>query len=62
MCCDLGDLVVAVRNSNNWDVPGATQRYALAVVLQRDEDHRELYRELRAKLAAEIRQEIELEG
>jgi hypothetical protein len=57
-----GDLVVAVRNTNKWDIPGATQRYALAVVLQRDEDYRDLYQELRAKLEAQIQQEIKLEG
>jgi len=58
------DLVIAVRSVNRWDTPGAEQGYALAVALERDADHAELYSELHVRLEAlaevEVEQEIEL--
>jgi Subtilase family len=53
------ELVVVVRNTSRWDVPGAHQRYALAVALERDNDHAPLYAELQAHL--EVISEVELE-
>jgi len=56
------ELVVVVRNSQRWALPGAEQRYALAVVLGVQEVLQPLYAELRSQLAvlAEIEPEIEL--
>jgi subtilisin family serine protease len=53
------DLILVVRNINRWATPGDRQRYALAVVLERDADHRPLYDELRAELG--LLAEVELE-
>jgi hypothetical protein len=55
-------LVIAVKNTNRWDTPGAKQEYALAVVLERDHDHTPLYAELRARLEAIAEIELEAEG
>jgi hypothetical protein len=41
-------------------VPGDRQRYALAVVLERDVDHRPLYAELRAELHLLAEAELEI--
>lgn len=46
------DFILAVRNTNRWDTPGARQAYALAVELERDTQHADLYAELRAQLEA----------
>lgn len=54
------DLILAVRNTNRWATPGDSQRYALAVVFERDNNHRELYAELHAQLEALAEVEIEL--
>ncbi|MGH3545009.1 MAG: hypothetical protein ACRDPW_03675, partial [Mycobacteriales bacterium] len=58
------ELIVVVRNVNRWDTAGALQRYALAVALERDRDHAELYAELRIRLQAlteiEVENEVEL--
>jgi hypothetical protein len=53
--------IIAIKNTNRWDIPGAQQAYALAVVLERDRDHAPLYAELRARLEvmAEIEAEVE---
>jgi subtilisin family serine protease len=53
------ELVLAVRNTNRWGLPAARQRYALAVVLERDPAHAPLYADLRAQL--ELLAEVELE-
>jgi Subtilase family len=53
------EFVLALRSTNRWDTPGARQTYALAVELERDPDHADLYAELRAKL--EVVAEIEIE-
>jgi len=55
------EIVLVVRNINRWDTPEARQRYAVAVILERDEDRPPLYSELRAQLEvlAEARLEIE---
>jgi hypothetical protein len=52
-------IVVVVRNTNRWDVEGATQRYALAVVLERDEWRTALYAELRTQLPLLVEAEVE---
>jgi hypothetical protein len=57
-----GELVVAVRNTNKWDVPGRSQPYAIAVMLQRDDNYRAIYHDIRIQLEVEATQEIELEG
>lgn len=54
------ELILVVRNTNKWAITGESQRYALAVVFERDGDHRELYAELRAQLEALAEVEIEL--
>jgi hypothetical protein len=54
------ELILAVRNINRWAVPGDRQRYALAVVLERDVDHRPLYAELRAELHLLAEAELEI--
>ena len=53
--------IIAIKNTNRWDVAGARQAYALAVVLERDRGHAPLYAELRARLEvmAEIEAEVE---
>lgn len=48
------DLVVAVRNVNRWSPEGVSEEYAVAVVLERDDDHRPLYAELRAQLEQQL--------
>jgi hypothetical protein len=53
------EIVVVVRNTSRWDVPDAHQRYALAVVLERDDDHASLYSELQTHL--EVIAEVELD-
>jgi hypothetical protein len=55
------EFILALRNTNRWDTPGARQEYALAVGLERDADHAGLYAELRAQLEAVAEVEIELE-
>lgn len=52
------DFILAVRNTNRWDTPGARQAYALAVELERDTHHADLYAELRAQLEAVAEIEI----
>ena len=54
--------IIAIKNSNRWDTPGAQQTYALAVVLERDRDHAPLYAELRARLEVMAEIEAELEA
>lgn len=54
------DLILAVRNTNKWATAGDSQRYALAVAFERDDNHRELYAELHAQLEALAEVEIEL--
>jgi hypothetical protein len=55
-----------VRNTNRWTPDGPPEPYALAVVLERDGDHRPLYVELRVALDAQvrstIREEVPVEG
>ncbi len=48
------DFVVAVRNVNRWSPLGPPESYALAVVLERDEGHQQLYAELRAELEQQL--------
>jgi Subtilase family len=52
------DFILAIRNTNRWDTPGARQAYALAVQLERDTQHADLYAELRAQLEAVAEIEI----
>lgn len=57
------EYIVAVRNLNRWDTPGASQAYSLAIALERDEQHGDLYAELRAELepiVIEVEPEIEI--
>lgn len=58
------EFIVAVRNVNRWDTVGALQRYALAVALERDLDHADLYAELQVQLEAlatiEVQNELEI--
>ena len=56
------NFIVAVRNLNRWDVEGPEQSYSLAVLLERDEQHPEIYAELRAELEPLIEVEIEVEA
>jgi len=51
--------IIAVKNTNRWDTPGAQQAYGLVVVSERDRDHAPLYAELQASL--EVIAEIEAE-
>lgn len=53
--------VIAVRNLNRWDVAGAEQSYSLAVLLERDEQHPEIYADLRAELEPLVEVELEAE-
>jgi len=53
------ELIIAIRNINRWDPPGARQGYSLAVALERDEDHAELYSELALQLETLVEAEIE---
>jgi hypothetical protein len=52
------EFILAIRNTNRWDTPGARQAYALAVELERDTQHTDLYAELRAQLEAVAEIEI----
>lgn len=57
------EYVIAVRNMNRWDTPAATQNYSLAIALERDELHGELYAELSVgleALVAEVEVEVEV--
>jgi hypothetical protein len=57
------EYIVAVRNLNRWDTPGASQAYSLAIALERDHQHGDLYAELRAELepiVVEVEPEIEI--
>lgn len=55
-------LVIVVRNTNRWDARGAIQRYALAVVLEREPWRgTPLYAELRARLDVLVEIEAEVE-
>lgn len=54
--------VVAVRNLNRWDLEGEDQSYSLAVLLERDEQHPEIYAELRAELEPLVEVEVEAEA
>lgn len=58
-----GEIVLAVRSINRWAPTGSLQRYALAVVLERDETQAPLYGELRARFETltEIQTEAEIE-
>lgn len=53
------NFVVAVRNLNRWDLEGEEQPYSLAVLLERDELHPEIYAELRAELEPLVEAEAE---
>lgn len=55
------NFIVAVRNLNRWDIENGEQSYSLAVLLERDEQHPEIYAELRAELEPLIEVEIEAE-
>lgn len=55
------EYVVAVRSLNRWDVPETEQRYSLAVLLERDSDHPEIYAELRAELEPLVEVQVEVE-
>lgn len=55
------EMVLVVRSLNRWDSAGATQDYSIAVALERDLQHGELYAELRAELEPLIEVEVELE-
>ena len=55
------EYVVAVRSLNRWDVPATEQRYSLAVLLERDSEHPEIYAELRAELEPLVEVEVEVE-
>lgn len=57
---DPGKLVIVVRNTNRWDNEGSKQRYALAVVLERDPWFSPLYTELQAQFELLAEAEIEL--
>ncbi len=48
------DFVVAVRNVNRWSPLGFPESYALAIVLERDEGHQQLYAELRAEFEQQL--------
>ena len=51
--------IVAVRSVNKWDESDAIQRYALTLVLERNEDGPPLYAELRAAIEAQVTIEVE---
>jgi hypothetical protein len=53
------EFIVAVRSVNRWDTVGAFQNYALAVALERDVDHADLYAELQIQLEAVARIDVE---
>ncbi|GAA2870871.1 S8 family serine peptidase [Pseudonocardia halophobica] len=55
------EIVVAVRNINRWDTPGAQQDYALVITLERDDEHAPIYAEARAQLPALLDVEVETE-
>ncbi len=55
------ELVIVVRNTNRWDGDDNKQRYALAVVLERDPWYSTLYAELRAQFELLAEAEIELQ-
>lgn len=55
------ELVIVVRNTNRWDGDDNKQRYALAVVLERDPWYSALYAELRAQFELLAEAEIELQ-
>lgn len=50
--------LLVVSNTNRWDLPGATQSYALAVSLWRDSDRESIYAELEARLEVPVELEI----
>jgi hypothetical protein len=54
------ELILVVRNTNKWATTGDSQPYALAVVFERDDRHRDLYAELHAQLEALAEVEVEL--
>lgn len=56
------EMVLAVRSLNRWDSPGATQDYSLAIALERDPQHGEIYAELRVELEPLVEVEVELEA
>jgi hypothetical protein len=54
------ELAIVVRNTNRWDGDDNKQRYALAVVLERDSWYSALYAKLRAQFELLAEAEIEL--
>lgn len=48
------DFVLVVKHVNRWDALDATQRYAVSVALERDEDSPPLYADLVAKIALRV--------
>jgi hypothetical protein len=55
------EYVIAVQCINRWEPEDAAHRYALAVVLERDAEHGELYLDLQAQLEARVALEAEVE-
>lgn len=56
------DLIVAVQGKQNWPTEHAGQGYSLALAFERDEDHAEVYADLRAFVELEAALEAELSG
>ena len=56
------DLILAVKSTNMWATPDSLQNYALAVALERDDDHRAIYAELQATIEQAIELTAEMEG
>ncbi|GAA3164074.1 S8 family peptidase [Blastococcus jejuensis] len=56
------DLIFAVKSTNLWATPDSLQNYALAIALERDEDHRAIYAELRATIEQAIELTAEIGG
>ncbi|MEE6296615.1 S8 family peptidase [Georgenia wangjunii] len=55
------EYVIAVQSLNRWRPPESIDRYALAVVLERDRDHAPIYGELFAALDIETLAEVQAE-
>lgn len=56
------DLIVAVQGRQNWPTGDAAQPYALALVFERDDDHAEVYADLRAFVELDAALEAEVGG
>jgi hypothetical protein len=55
------DLILAVKSMNAWALEDAMERYALAVVLERDPGHREIYAELRLNVEQQVEVATEIQ-